>query len=161
MLVAVVVLFVVCWAPLLVLNVLRAYGVVPANAPGAPKHAATAFHLMAYFNSCINPLVYGFMSRNFRESFRKALCRCWRRRGRLGSRHPSLSQTRTTSVRCHTVSMTMAGLSAHNGQQQQQQHSAGGGGGGGGAGAPWASAASANAHHLHHQPPTAESALLA
>ncbi|XP_068084404.1 pyroglutamylated RF-amide peptide receptor-like [Anabrus simplex] len=98
MLVAVVVLFVICWAPLLIYNVLKAYGVIPSNAPGPVKHVGTAFHLMAYFNSCINPLVYGFMSKNFRESFYKALCRCCYR-GRLKNRYPSLSHTRTTSVR--------------------------------------------------------------
>ncbi|XP_068084362.1 pyroglutamylated RF-amide peptide receptor-like [Anabrus simplex] len=98
MLVAVVVLFVICWAPLLIYNVIKAYGFIPNNAPGTAKHVGTAFHLMAYFNSCINPLVYGFMSKNFRESFYKALCRCCYR-GKLKNRYPSISQTRTTSVR--------------------------------------------------------------
>ncbi|XP_011338045.1 QRFP-like peptide receptor isoform X2 [Ooceraea biroi] len=105
MLVAVVVLFAVCWGPMLVDNVLTAYGYLPRLKGGTHKHLNTAFQLMAYFNSCINPIVYGFMSKHFRESFLSAACGGWRiccpRRGYRTSmtRHASLSQTRTTSVR--------------------------------------------------------------
>ncbi|XP_067005355.2 QRFP-like peptide receptor [Anabrus simplex] len=98
MLVTVVVLFVICWAPLLVYNVLKAYDVIPSQAPGPVKHMGAAFHLMAYFNSCINPIVYGFMSKNFRKSFYKALCQCCPRPN-FKNRCPSISQTRTTSLR--------------------------------------------------------------
>ncbi|XP_020292673.1 pyroglutamylated RFamide peptide receptor-like isoform X2 [Pseudomyrmex gracilis] len=105
MLVAVVVLFAICWAPMLIDNVLTAYGVFPRIKHGAHKHFNTAFQLMAYFNSCINPIIYGFMSKHFRESFLSAACGGWwiccPRRGYRASvtRHPSLSQTRTTSMR--------------------------------------------------------------
>lgn len=50
MLVAVVVLFAICWGPLLIDNVLTAYSVLPTQRTGNLKHMATAFHLMAYFN---------------------------------------------------------------------------------------------------------------
>lgn len=50
MLVAVVVLFAICWAPMLIDNVLTAYGVFPRIKHGAHKHFNTAFQLMAYFN---------------------------------------------------------------------------------------------------------------
>ena len=73
MLVAVVVLFAICWAPYLIDNVLTGFDVLPHARTGAKKHMRTAFHLLAYFNSCINPLVYGFMSRNFRRGFKSAL----------------------------------------------------------------------------------------
>ncbi|XP_048513777.1 QRFP-like peptide receptor isoform X2 [Athalia rosae] len=107
MLVAVVVLFVICWGPMLTDNVLTAYGVLARVKSGSSKHANVVFQLMAYFNSCINPIVYGFMSKHFRESFLSAACGSWwcccRRRNYRSSgrvkRHPSLSQTRTTSVR--------------------------------------------------------------
>nr|CAD7415341.1 unnamed protein product [Timema cristinae] len=99
MLVLVVVLFVICWGPMLIDNLLTAYDVLPKLRTEPPlKHMATAFHLMAYFNSCINPIVYGFMSKNFRESFYKALCLCCYK-GRQLNRNASVSQTRTTSVR--------------------------------------------------------------
>ncbi|XP_015116772.1 QRFP-like peptide receptor isoform X1 [Diachasma alloeum] len=104
MLVAVVVLFAICWSPMLIDNVLTAYGVLPRLKSGVIKHMNTAFQLMAYFNSCINPIIYGFMSKHFRESFLAAACGAWcclRQRVYFPpvKRHTSLSQTRTTSVR--------------------------------------------------------------
>ncbi|KAK0076159.1 hypothetical protein PV326_011022, partial [Microctonus aethiopoides] len=104
MLVAVVVLFAICWSPILIDNVLTAYGILPKIRFGTFKHMNTAFQLMAYFNSCINPIVYGFMSKHFRESFLAAACGGWwcccRKRVYTPpvKRHFSLSQTRTTSV---------------------------------------------------------------
>lgn len=50
MLVTVVVLFIICWAPLLIENVLTAYSVLPKQRIGKLKHISVAFHLMAYFN---------------------------------------------------------------------------------------------------------------
>ncbi|KAI4497972.1 hypothetical protein M0802_006796, partial [Mischocyttarus mexicanus] len=50
MLVAVVVLFAICWGPILIDNVLTAYRVLPRQRKGIYKHMNTAFHLMAYFN---------------------------------------------------------------------------------------------------------------
>jgi len=50
MLVAVVVLFAICWGPILIDNVLTAYGYLPRIKDGTHKHLNTAFQLMAYFN---------------------------------------------------------------------------------------------------------------
>ena len=73
MLVAVVLLFVICWSPYLIDNVLMSFDVLPAARTGRIKHMRIAFHLLSYVNSCINPFVYGFMSRNFRRGFEVAL----------------------------------------------------------------------------------------
>lgn len=100
MLILVVCLFVLCWAPILILNVLTAFGGVATLNYSYLKPLRTCFHLLSYLNSCVNPLVYGFMSRSFRGSFREAL---------IGCMHPGtatpwrgatmrLSRTRTTSV---------------------------------------------------------------
>ncbi|XP_037796037.1 somatostatin receptor type 5-like [Penaeus monodon] len=103
MLVVVVVLFVVCWAPILAVNVLKAYAVLPSYSPTL-KHVVSAAELLSYCNSCVNPIVYGFMSRNFRESFRQVLC-CRRRTPRASfSRQMSLSVTRTSILRYNTDS---------------------------------------------------------
>lgn len=89
MLVAVVCLFVLCWTPLLVSNVLTSFGYLDYLHHGYLKPLRTAFHLLAYANSCVNPIVYGFMSRTFRDSF-LSVCR---------RRQPSfVTTTRTTSV---------------------------------------------------------------
>lgn len=50
MLVAVVVIYVICWGPMLIDNVLMAYDVLPFIRTGSLKYMGTAFHLMAYFN---------------------------------------------------------------------------------------------------------------
>ncbi|XP_069997661.1 somatostatin receptor type 5-like [Penaeus vannamei] len=105
MLVVVVVLFVLCWAPILVVNVLKAYAVLPSYGPTL-KHVVSAAELLSYCNSCVNPIVYGFMSRNFRESFRQVLC-CRKRTQRASfTRQMSLSVTRTSILRYNTDSRT-------------------------------------------------------
>ncbi|CAH1153580.1 unnamed protein product [Phaedon cochleariae] len=91
MLVTVVVLFAVCWTPMLIDNVLTAYGVIHFMKFGTLKYLSSSFSLMAYFNSCINPIIYGFMSRNFRRSFVQALC--------LKTDTRSLDRERTYSLR--------------------------------------------------------------
>ncbi|XP_076352790.1 QRFP-like peptide receptor [Tachypleus tridentatus] len=99
MLVAVVLLFVTCWAPILSTNVLTAFGYLHHLNYGYLKPLRTAFHLLSYFNSCVNPCVYGFMSQNFRSSFKSALrmCMCAGKKQRIRG-HSSLSRTRTTSI---------------------------------------------------------------
>lgn len=35
-----------------------------------------ASHVLAYMNSCVNPILYAFLSENFRKAFRKIIyCR--------------------------------------------------------------------------------------
>ncbi|KAL3245998.1 hypothetical protein MRX96_058028 [Rhipicephalus microplus] len=99
MLILVVSLFVLCWAPILILNVLTAFGSVSALNYSYLKPLRTCFHLLSYLNSCVNPLVYGFMSRSFRVSFRDALTSCLRQGG-APQRGTTLrlSRTRTTSL---------------------------------------------------------------
>ncbi|XP_077549472.1 QRFP-like peptide receptor [Haemaphysalis longicornis] len=101
MLILVVSLFVLCWAPILVLNVLTAFGGVSTLNYSYLKPLRTTFHLLSYLNSCVNPLVYGFMSRSFRGSFRDALLGCLRPGSTAVPRRGAtvrLSRTRTTSV---------------------------------------------------------------
>ena len=101
MLVAIVVLFIICWGPYLTDNVLVAFDILDRFHFGYLKYMREAFSLMAYFNSCVNPVVYAFMSKNFRESFKQALCACMYRRNTRGrfryGRQMSFQTTRTTS----------------------------------------------------------------
>ena len=97
MLVIVISLFAVCWAPVLIDNVLAAFEVVDKYNYGAIKHMRQAFSLMSYANSCVNPMVYAFMSKNFRDSFKAAMCACaperwrseprWSKHGRSTGSH--------------------------------------------------------------------------
>ncbi|KAG8173485.1 hypothetical protein JTE90_015835 [Oedothorax gibbosus] len=59
MLVAVVVLLIICWAPILISNVLTSFDVLDRLNYGYLKPMRTAFHLLSYFNSCINPASTG------------------------------------------------------------------------------------------------------
>lgn len=76
MLITVVAIFVLCWTPILVLNLLTAFSLMPTLNYGNMKAFKTTFHLLSYANSCVNPIIYGFMSRNFRSSFKAALAKC-------------------------------------------------------------------------------------
>lgn len=76
MLIVVVVIFVLCWTPILVINVLMAFAIIPSLNYGHMKAVKTTFHLFSYANSCVNPIIYGFMSRSFRSSFKAALYKC-------------------------------------------------------------------------------------
>ena len=102
MLVLVIILFALCWGPLLIDNVLIAFGVLDKLNYGYLKYMRQAFSLMAYANSCVNPIVYAFMSRNFRESFIHSLCSCVKgdsyRRNRQFLRQVSGAESRMTSV---------------------------------------------------------------
>ena len=64
-------IFFVCYAPLTVNNLLMAFGLVERLNVGVHWYLRIVFHLLAYVNSCVNPIVYGFMSLKFREALKK------------------------------------------------------------------------------------------
>ncbi|XP_023707003.1 trissin receptor [Cryptotermes secundus] len=65
--------------------------------------------LVAYFNSGINPLLYAFMSRNFRKGMRELLCCSIRGggRGRGSQRHQTSSLMRRSSTRTTTKALSV------------------------------------------------------
>lgn len=97
MLVLVVLLFVLCWAPILINNVLTAFQVLEELHLGALKPMRMAFFALSYVNSCVNPIVYAFLSKNFRESFKYAICVCIRGNAFLRSHRHSMF-TRSTAM---------------------------------------------------------------
>ena len=114
MLVLVIILFALCWGPLLIDNVLVAFGILDKYHYGYLKYMRQAFSLMAYANSCVNPIVYAFMSRNFRDSFINSLCSCvkgesYRRRHQF-LRQMSGADTRMTSVTYNCRNSTLTQL---------------------------------------------------
>ncbi|XP_016331700.1 melatonin receptor type 1C [Sinocyclocheilus anshuiensis] len=70
------VLFAVCWAPLNFIGL--AVAVNPATvAPNVPEWLFVTSYFMAYFNSCLNAVVYGLLNQNFRQEYKqilRALC---------------------------------------------------------------------------------------
>uniref|UniRef100_A0A8D2DSN7 Somatostatin receptor 5 n=1 Tax=Sciurus vulgaris TaxID=55149 RepID=A0A8D2DSN7_SCIVU len=72
MVVVVVLVFVGCWLPFFIVNIVN----LAFTLPEEPASAGLYFFVvvLSYANSCANPLLYGFLSDNFRQSFRKVLC---------------------------------------------------------------------------------------
>lgn len=105
MLVIVVILFAVCWTPLLVNNVLVAFGYLDNLNMGFLKHIRIPIHILAYANSCINPFVYAFMSKNFRDGFKQSISACLRR----GAYHTRSTHISARSVTSSTRASTSNG----------------------------------------------------
>ncbi|KAM9314884.1 somatostatin receptor type 3 [Pholidichthys leucotaenia] len=75
MVVVVVAVFVFCWLPFYALNILNLLMVLPRDF----RWLYFFVVVLSYANSCANPILYGFLSENFKRGFRKALCRTSRR----------------------------------------------------------------------------------
>ncbi|XP_027138816.1 somatostatin receptor type 3 [Larimichthys crocea] len=75
MVVVVVAVFVLCWLPFYVLNIVNLLVVLPGDFRGLYVFVV----VLSYANSCANPILYGFLSDNFKRGFRKALCGTSRR----------------------------------------------------------------------------------
>ena len=81
MLCTVVILYTICWGPTLADDLLVGLEVIclqtyMSESPAVLKQMRMIFAIMAYANSCLNPLVYGFMSKHFRNTFKAACCHC-------------------------------------------------------------------------------------
>ncbi|XP_053370790.1 somatostatin receptor type 5-like [Clarias gariepinus] len=76
MVVIVVAVFVFCWLPFYALNIINLIVFPP---PSELQGFYYFVVVLSYANSCANPIVYSFLSDNFKRGFRKALCRSSRR----------------------------------------------------------------------------------
>ncbi|XP_044186698.1 somatostatin receptor type 5-like [Thunnus albacares] len=72
MVVIIVLVFVLCWLPFFTTNIVNLVYIIPEN----NATAAIYFFLviLTYVNSCANPILYGFLSDKFKQSFQKVLC---------------------------------------------------------------------------------------
>ena len=70
MVIIVVVIFAVCWCPIQVLLVLKSVELFEPDTSLGVIIQITS-HVLAYMNSCVNPVLYAFLSDNFRKAFRK------------------------------------------------------------------------------------------
>ncbi|RVE55656.1 hypothetical protein OJAV_G00234080 [Oryzias javanicus] len=68
----VVAVFVLCWLPFYIFNVTSVTGTIPSSA--AMKSTFFLVIVLGYTNSCANPVLYAFLSDNFRKSFQNVLC---------------------------------------------------------------------------------------
>ncbi|KAL8588374.1 hypothetical protein ACOMHN_024751 [Nucella lapillus] len=72
MVVIIVAVFAVCWLPIQIILLMQQLNIYPPDILFIGIQLAS--NCLAYMNSCVNPILYAFLSENFRRSFRKFLC---------------------------------------------------------------------------------------
>ncbi|XP_015270772.1 PREDICTED: melatonin receptor type 1A-like [Gekko japonicus] len=65
------VLFAICWAPLNLVGFVVA--LKPTLDSSIPKWLFTASYFMAYFNSCLNAVIYGVLNHSFRKEYKRIM----------------------------------------------------------------------------------------
>ncbi|KAM6897158.1 somatostatin receptor type 2-like [Xenentodon cancila] len=68
----VVAVFVLCWLPFYIFNVTSVTGTIKPTS--ALKSTFDFVVVLGYANSCANPILYAFLSDNFKKSFQNVLC---------------------------------------------------------------------------------------
>ncbi|XP_036985882.2 pyroglutamylated RF-amide peptide receptor [Artibeus jamaicensis] len=90
MMVTVVTLFTVCWAPFHAVHMALEYGDFEKHHDEVTvKMTLAVVQIVGFSNSICNPIVYAFMNESFRKNFQSAVCRCVAR----GPRHPARRRT--------------------------------------------------------------------
>ncbi|KAM8996998.1 melatonin-related receptor [Ara ararauna] len=70
------VLFAVCWGPLNFIGL--AVSINPSHVqPHIPEWLFVLSYFMAYFNSCLNAVIYGLLNQNFRREYKRILLTLW------------------------------------------------------------------------------------
>ncbi|KAK3090682.1 hypothetical protein FSP39_013706 [Pinctada imbricata] len=98
MLMTIVILFAVSYLPVHVLNIIR-YTTTFRQVPAYVIVVVFLLsHILCYFNSAINPLIYNFMSAKFRKEFRRSIRQLWGCKCRQArDHHIVMSSARTRS----------------------------------------------------------------
>ncbi|XP_022649205.1 allatostatin-A receptor-like isoform X1 [Varroa destructor] len=126
--VVVVLTFAVCWAPIQVILFLKSMQMIDVASDMTLLVLQVCAQILAYTNSCLNPILYAFLSENFRKAFRKLIL-CGAREAPLGqlgghqhsvnththNHHPRESTVVTTANR-HKKGSGTTTLTARNGQ---------------------------------------------
>ncbi|KAI4503850.1 hypothetical protein M0802_001253 [Mischocyttarus mexicanus] len=86
--------FAICWCPIQVILVTKSLDRYPLKSVTIIIQIVS--HILAYTNSCVNPILYAFLSDNFRKAFRKIIyCRSRQDLQRSG---PPTKTTRAAST---------------------------------------------------------------
>ncbi|MEQ2310702.1 hypothetical protein AMECASPLE_011804 [Ameca splendens] len=96
MLLVIVFLFFLCWTPISVVNAWQAFDKRSAyRLTGAP---ISFIHLLSYTSACVNPIIYCFMNKRFRQGILATFtcCPCLRKRNSRSSTSGRMSGSRVT-----------------------------------------------------------------
>ncbi|XP_075045624.1 pyroglutamylated RF-amide peptide receptor isoform X1 [Mixophyes fleayi] len=92
MMITVVVLFAVCWAPFHVVHMMIEYSNFENEYDDVTIKITFAIaQVIGFFNSICNPIVYAFMNENFKKNFLSAICFCFLKDCSSPSRRPGPS----------------------------------------------------------------------
>ncbi|CAI5440649.1 unnamed protein product [Caenorhabditis angaria] len=99
MLISIVVMFTFCWLPTIVDELLTSFGFLcrTSNTPLLRK-MRMGFNCLTYCQSCINPILYAFISQNFRSTFKTAY-------SRMKNRLQGVEEMRSRMGSCSSASM--------------------------------------------------------
>lgn len=109
--------FILCWLPFFVTNVLMG---VCESCILKPELVFSIVTWLGWTNSALNPAIYACWSRDFRRAFRKILCGCCDRRARrnLGnqrfSQYAARGSARLPMTHGHTYKATVSATSSSN-----------------------------------------------
>uniref|UniRef100_A0A3Q3XM23 G-protein coupled receptors family 1 profile domain-containing protein n=1 Tax=Mola mola TaxID=94237 RepID=A0A3Q3XM23_MOLML len=112
MVVVIVVVFVLCWLPFFIINIVNLVVIIPESSVTAGIYFFAV--ILTYANSCANPVLYGFLSDNLKQSFRKVLCvrsmRC--KSGGVDDSDPSAPRTEKTTAQDGILALCVVGNAA-------------------------------------------------
>ena len=72
LLILVVVIFALLWLPVHIHLLVAYFGTIPTS--NFYMGISLIWNTLAYFNSCVNPIIYNYASKDFRDSFREVVC---------------------------------------------------------------------------------------
>ena len=67
----IVIFFMICWIPLYLSNTLEAFLI-----SHQPAWLVDTFIILSHLNSALNPILYAYHMRDFREAMKNFLCKC-------------------------------------------------------------------------------------
>ncbi|XP_023126723.1 somatostatin receptor type 5-like [Amphiprion ocellaris] len=101
MVVIIVLVFVLCWGPFFTANIVNLVQVIPESTTTAVFFFTLV--ILTYVNSCANPVLYGFLSDNFKQSFQKVLC-CHKPNAAVAADNTGARQNANKTVKLEAIS---------------------------------------------------------